>query len=143
MQEKGTCTKCDKTFKYKVAEPSWKSKAPTATCPRGHPWAYHPGQDFAYCCSSPHDNEGRTGINFGLPSAWGKRGKTCLQNNFVKCPAPPCKDFSAGYRLGIRGQTVCPNGMPTATSLECVAATTAVAPTGIKVPQKLTAGYVP
>ena len=127
LQPKGQCAKCDASFNYTSTALSWKTKAPVTKCPRSHPWAYNPNQNFDYCCTSPNDRYGQNGIHAG-PLA--TRGKSCYRGEFVACPAPPCKDFSAGYRLGERGALVCPNGMPTAHPHECALASKALHPTG-------------
>ena len=62
-------------------------------CPSTHPWAYRPSSNFDYCCRSPNSLD-KQGVHFG---ALATRGSTCFRGEFIACPAPPCKDFSAGY----------------------------------------------
>ena len=126
LQPKGQCQSCDHTFKYTTRPTA--SKDTVGTCPSTHPWAYRPDHHFDYCCASTMDKAGNVGANFG-PRA--TRGKSCKSNHFVRCSAPPCKDYSAGYRLGMRGSDTCPNGMKTTTLNECEAASKALVPTGV------------
>jgi hypothetical protein len=129
LQPKGQCTACDVTFNH-TTQPSWMSDPPATKCPAAFPWAYRPDRNFDHCCKSPNTRNAagfRDGTLFG-PLA--KRGESCFLNEFSSCSAPPCKDFSVGYRLGVEGLTTCPFEMPAANLHECVQAYEALKPTG-------------